>query len=101
MKYVLITTTRDSVDVSVPAIAQAFLSSAQQLQQWQQQGIVDVVGLTSPFTPMKTLVVMNAADHNAVFDLIAQLPSLPYMNVSINPFVDWARVIAYLQSLNP
>ncbi|MFN4182502.1 MAG: hypothetical protein ACK4G3_04785 [bacterium] len=106
------TTTREDVDISIPAIARAMLQSAQTLQTWQTQGIVDTVCLTGPFTKLKTLVILNEVDHDAVFNRIGQLPAVPYLDIAIrnNTAQNWmvrkkcpkkVRFFLFLLTRNP
>ena len=99
MLYAVIITTRSSVIISDPAPAKALHKSVEMIKKWQQEGAVKFVGLTGPFTPMKTLVIMEATSHEEVFSRLASLPGTPYTDNAIYPLISLDSVAEYLGKL--
>lgn len=99
MLYVIQSTTRDSVIISDAAPAKALHASIRKILEWKQQGIVKFVGLTGPFTPMKTLIIVEAESHEEVFRLLASLPGTPYTDNAIYPLISLENVEQYLAAL--
>lgn len=87
MLYLVVATTRSHCDLADADTAGAFQASFARLRELQDKGVVKFAGLSGPFTPMKTFVLLEAANHEEAYAFITGLPAWTYMDNALFPVI--------------
>jgi hypothetical protein len=99
MEYLVIATTRSHCDLAEPKIAEAFNKSYELLSERKKAGIVKYAALSGPFTPMKTLIVIEAANHEEAYEFITSLPCWCYMDNALFPLIQLESAMKSIKAL--
>jgi muconolactone delta-isomerase len=87
MQYLVVASTRPHCDLADPEVARAFADSYATLQERQERGTLKFAALSGPFTPMKTLLVIDVDSHEDAYRFITTLPAWTFMDNALYPLI--------------
>ena len=99
MEYLVVATTRTHVDLGEKKVAEAYSRLYDMIKERQKNGAVKYVGLSGPFTPMKTVIIIEAVNHEEAYKFITSLPAWNYMDNALYPLINLETAIDSVNAL--